>query len=542
MLKLALFSFSFTLLLFCTPAIAQETDPYGDYSYLWPNKDKKKKKSKKKVENPPAPVLTVASDTIPPLDSLQTDSLSTEDVLPTDTTDNYYDDPFGEGVAREPKEKKEAQPIQDFRTPLSSEVGSGSFVGGFTFTRINGENFAGLVLSPEFSIGKVGVGLNVPILYGLESQKVRTEIFQDGVGAARLIRYIRYGQQKVDPVYIKVGEIDGLMLGYGGLINNYTNTISFEKRKVGLHTDFNYEGVVGIEAMYSDFDPASQNLLAIRPYVRPLSKTPIPVARTLEFGATFVSDKDQTDIPLTDSTTSKYIFTAEGINAFGLDMGITVFRSPFVQIDLFANYSRLNVLSDTLRSVAAFLGETNLQKGSGSSFGANFRMHFIADIFSTDVRIERLSYTENYLPQFFDATYELEKDARIFNVVSAAKTNGIYGSLTGHVLQKVQLGGSLLIPDDVSETAPALVRVHADLERLLDKYSLHASYTKTNLNELKDVFSFDERSLAKISFIYHMNRFLATGVEYYYFWEPGPTGDLEVNRYIMPYFGLSIDF
>ncbi len=536
MLKIAFFSFSFTLLFLVSPALAQEAASYDEYSYLWPDKSKKKKKPKNKTVTP-TPTQTVPADTVPPLDSLQVNT----EIAPIDTTENYYDDPFGEGTD-EPKEKKEANPIQDFRTPLSSEVGNGSFVGGFTFTQINGENFAGLVLSPEFAIGKVGVGLNIPILYGLESNKIRTEIFKDGVGAARLIRYVRYGQQKVDPVYVKVGEIDGLMLGYGGLVNNYTNTTSFEKRKVGLHTDINYEGIAGIEALYSDFDPASQNLLAIRPYVRPLAKTPIPIVRTLEFGASFISDKDQTDITPNDSIATQYLFTADGISAFGLDMGLTVFRSPFVQIDLFANYSKLNVLSDPLRSAASFLGETDLKEGTGISFGANFRMHFIADIFSTDVRIERLNYSENYLPQFFDATYELNKDVRIGSIITAEKTSGIYGSLTGHVLQKVRLGGSLLIPDNVSETAPALIRVHADLERLMDKYTLHASYTKTNLSDLKDAFTFDDRSLAKLSFIYHLNRFLATGIEYYYYWEPGVTGELEVTRYIMPYFGVSIDF
>ena len=170
-------------------------------------------------------------------------------------------------------------------------------------------------------------------------------------------------------------------------------------------------------------------------------------------------------------------------------MGVTLLRVPFIQIDLFANYSKLDVASDTLRQVAALLsGENNFASGSGFSAGLNFRMHFIADVMSTDIRIERLTYQDNYLPQFFDASYEINKDARIFSLVDAPKMSGIYGSLTGHILQKVELGGSLLIPDEISDTSPAVVQVRGNMERLADKYSIYASYVKGNLTDLGDAF------------------------------------------------------
>ncbi|CAN0169219.1 unnamed protein product, partial [Chrysoparadoxa australica] len=117
-----------------------------------------------------------------------------------------------------------------------------------------------------------------------------------------------------------------------------------------------------------------------------------------------------------------------------------------------------------------------------------------------------------------------------------------YGSLQGHILPKVQLGGSLMIPDEISEEAPAVVRLNADLERLADKVSLHASYIKGNLATLKDAFIFDENSLAKIRFIYHMNKFLAVGMDYYWAFAPADDGSYKATRYISPYFGLSIAF
>lgn len=568
---------------------AQDTDPYSDYSHLWKEQGKKKKSKKKKGNNTAPPV---ASDTLRlpvdslnlPMDSLNlsADSLTMENppTLETDSVETdivqdqvidsevspvieeppvveeFTEELPSEEIAEEPEKEKTKKPkkerpdtsndlpVDDFRSGMETAESGGNFTGGFTYTQIGDEAFVGMVLSPEFKIGKVGVGLNVPILYGLDSKSVRTEIFKDGAGAARLIRYIRYGVQKKDPVYVKVGELQGTMVGFGGLINNYTNSTSYEKRKVGLHYDVNVKGIAGIEGIYSDFDPSSFNLFAIRPYVRPFSQTPIPIVKTFEFGAVVIKDKDETTRPTSDSTSTSYSFTSAGVGAFGLDMGVTLLRVPFIQIDLFATYSKLNVsASDTLnQAILAISGDEMLPQGSGFSTGINFRMHFIADVFSTDIRIERLSYQEHYLPQFFDASYELNKDGRILSLANAPKMSGIYGSLTGHILQKVELGGSLLIPDDISAESPAVVQVRADMDRLADKFSLHGSYIKGNLTDLGDAFTFDENSLAKMRLIYHMNSFLAMGLDYYWAFTPVADGSYEATKYVMPYFGVSIDF
>ncbi|VXD11866.1 hypothetical protein [Marinoscillum sp. 108] len=585
--------FSVFLLSLSVPVWAQDTeeDPYADYSYLWEDTKKKKKKKKKNdapevktvpdyepvqpeeeaIYTPPADPLIDESpvDSLQQEEELRLDSLEEapqEEVqYPVDSLDKPIEkEPLEElneeeyqEIEKAPKEKKErkdrsgAPPVQDFRSGMGTESGGGSFDGGLTVTQIDDQYFVGLVLNPEFSIGKVGVGLNVPVLYGLDDQSIRTEIFKDGVGAARLITYIRYGVQKADPVYVKVGQLNNTMVGFGGLINNYTNSTSFEKRKVGLHYDLNVKGLAGIDGVYSDFSPGSFNLFAIRPYVRPMAWTPIPIVRTFEFGATIVRDKDQSKIVTSDSTSTSYLFTRNGIGAFGLDMGVTLLRVPFIQIDLFATYSKLNVtsevLTDSLESNYATTNEPSImsdgfENGSGASVGINFRFHFIADILSTDVRIERLNYSDHYLPQFFDATYEINKDARIYALGGAEKMSGFYGSLTGHILKKVQLGGSLMIPDDVTEATPATVRVNADLDRLADKFSFHGSYIKGNLTDLGDTFKFDERSLAKLRVIYHLNKFLAAGFDYYWAFTPTADGGYKPTKYVSPYFGVSVQF
>ncbi len=600
-------AFMSLLILAMSVAYGQDTssDDYSDYSYLWQDSKSQAKENKRKAkealkkqkerdrlrqkglltDSVYASSASVALDSIP-ADSAQTtstnpvtssdslssrnpaDLLTTTDSIPdpTETVITQDSIPEQDGLAEETtggfdldaldqkarqSQRLEGKPFNDFRSGFGSVPTGGSFNGGFTFTRIGDQNFVGLTLNPDFSIGKVGLGLNIPILYGLDDQSIRTQIFKDGVGPARLITYIRYGVQKRDPIYVKVGQLDNTMVGYGGLINNYTNTTSFEKRKVGLHADVNWRYLIGLETMYSDFNPESFNLFAVRPYLRPLGMLSIPVINTLELGTTFIRDHDQTTLVSEAGSNNTYLFTKGGVGAFGLDMGLTLLRVPFIQMTLFANYSKLSA-SDALKT---YFAEASLitdvsdsplsdgyEDGSGSSVGLNFRFNFIANIMSTDLRIERLSYTDHYLPQFFDATYEIHKDAKLIALGDAEEMSGIYGSLTGQVLQKVQLGGSLLLPDNISDEAPATVRVHADIDRLADKVSMHASYVKGNLSTLSDAFTFDENSLAKVRFIYHMNKFLAAGIDYYWAFTPTADGGYEATKYISPYFGLSIAF
>lgn len=533
------FIFTTVIIFFLTMAFAHAQDPteedsFDDYSHLWEDDKAKEKAEKKRLKEEKKQQKKQRQQGV---------SSSTNNTANTEDSSNT-------GSANEPTDLSDLA-TEDFRAGLPGLDPANYFSGGFTYANVGGESLVGLTLSPEFKLGKVGIGLNVPLLYSLDDNSFRSEIFTDGIGVARLITYVRYGVQKADPVYIKVGQLDNTMIGFGSLVNNYTNSTSYEKRKIGLHYDVNIKGMYGIEGMYSDFDPASLNLLVLRPYVRPLASTGIPIVKTLEFGATYVRDGDQTDIPVTDDTSTKYTFTEPGISAFGLDMGVTLLRVPFIQIDLFAGYSKLNVESDVLTTTLTnsfnATGEPSqmsdgFSNGSGISAGVNFRMHFIADIFSTDVRIERLNYNEHYLPQFFDGAYEINKDAKILSLGSAKAMSGIYGSLTGHILKKIRLGGSLLIPDDISENAPAVIRLNADLPRLGDKISIHGSYIKGNLADLGDAFTFDENSLAKLRFIYHLNDFFVTGIDYYWAFSRVDDGSYKATKFVAPYFGLNIQF
>jgi hypothetical protein len=427
-------------------------------------------------------------------------------------------------------------------TNLSNIDSISIFTGSFAFAQIGDENYIGTRFHPDLSFGKVGIGLDVPLYFNLESGDLYTDEFKNGSGILRLINYLRYGRKKKDPVYLKLGQLLGESIGYGSLLNNYSNSPSYEKRKVGLAYDIRIKKIFGIEGMYSDFNNKSFNLFAIRPYARPFSASGIPIIKTLDFGFTYITDKDQTD--RFDENSGKNEFLSDGISAYGLDMGILLINSGFINLTGYAHYSRLNkVKSDSLAAYHQLIPPTQgYEAGKGSGIGLNANMNLLGNLFKLNSRIERLWYTDNYMPQFFDAIYEVNKDAKIATLGDVKSQQGIYGSLTASILDKIMLGGNLLLPDNISVESPATVQLNMRTKDLFDKIIIEGYYTKGNLTKLSDAFTFNENSLALMRFAYKISPVLVTGVDYRWSWSLQDDGIYKADKTVMPYVALRFEF
>ena len=425
---------------------------------------------------------------------------------------------------------------------LSNPDSISLFTGAFVFARIGGENYAGARFQPELSLGKVGVGFDIPVYFNLETGDLYSDEYKNGSGVMRLISYVRYGRKKRDPVFIKIGQLRGESIGYGNLVNNYNNSPSFEKRKVGLSYDFRIKKVIGIEGMYSDFNVESFNLFAIRPYVRPFGASGIPVFKTLDFGFSYVTDKDQTNRFGDES--GKNEFLSDGMKAFGFDMGITFINSSFVNLTGYTHFSKLaEIKSDSLARYHAVIPPSQgYGAGKGFGIGLNANMNIVGNFFRLNSRIERLWYSDNYLPQFFDAHYEINKDAKISALGDAKNKQGIYGSLTASVMDKLLVGGSLLLPDNVSEETPATMQLNLRTKDLFDKIIIEGYYTKANLVDFGSTFKFDENSLALLRFAYKISPIVVTGIDYKWTWTKQDDGNYKANNSVMPYIALRFQF
>lgn len=425
----------------------------------------------------------------------------------------------------------------DFKSAFDQE---NIFNANLGVTNIDGKSYFGLRIQPEFSFGKIGLGLDIPLLFDLESGGIRSEEFKHGAGILRMIRFLRYGNKNTDPIYIKVGDLTGERLGFGALVGNYTNATSFERRKVGVSASILIKELVGLELIYSDlsFD-GSTKMLGIRPFVKPFANSDIPIIKTMEIGASLVTDHDNYEEEGASQITTKY--SRNGINAASLDLGFSLLKTSMLNLRLDAQYSRLSK-NDLL---AADNPSVNYDNGTGFAIGIETDFRFIANTIYMNARIERQWYGDNYIPQFFNFAYEINKDARLSELLTATSSQGIFGTLSAEILKVVKIGGSLLIPDDIDSNDPNSRRaiLGLDLEtKQIGKFKARGTYVKAGLNDLGDAFTLDERSLANLIVTYKIGKFMEAGVDYQWTFAADETGNFKATNQVRPYFGVSIDF
>ena len=134
--------------------------------------------------------------------------------------------------------------------------------------------------------------------------------------------------------------------------------------------------------------------------------------------------------------------------------------------------------------------------------------------------------------------YEINKDAKLYSLASSEKLQGIYGSLFATLIDKIHVGGSILLPDNVSETSPALLQLSAEAPNLIPKFMLSAHYLKGNIADLSDALVIDENSIATVRVAYKILPFLLAGVDYKWTFLTTEDGSFEADHTIMPYVGL----
>lgn len=450
--------------------------------------------------------------------------------------------------------QEESEPPDDFdlENPMDQ---ANQVAAGMGLTRIGGQSYFGFRIQPELALGKLGVGLDVPLLFSVEDGSFRLDEYTGGVGALRLIRHVRWGVKKRDPFYIRVGDMSGAFLGHGMLMNYYTNAASFEKRKVGAEMDILIRKTFGLEVIYTDFNPESFNLLGVRPYVRPFGQSGIPIVETFDIGVSYVTDHDNTTMKINDSTEVQPQYIEDGMNAFGADMGLIFINNRFLRLAGFAQYGYLmKNESDLLAQDMGLMArspETSVEDslllmgyddGSGFSVGLDFKFRFIANLFRVDARLERLWYNDYFVPQFYDAVYEMNKDAKVLSLGTAREKRGVYGTLTATVLNKFRIGGGLMLPDNPTDETPAMLQLMTDASDVIPRVVLRASYIKGNISTLKEAFTVDQRSLVSALVAYKVVEKpfvdLVAGVDYRWTYAQTNDGLFEATNHAMPYFGL----
>ena len=193
-------------------------------------------------------------------------------------------------------EKPSAKKVDKTPAPPSSpkwEISAGT-------ATVDNEQWTRLALGFDLPIWKFGIFFDVELFIDNDGQfSDKGWNFKDDWldALTRKIRYIRFGQEG-DPLFIKFGGLSSVSLGYGFLVDRFTNMLHYPDRKLlGLQFDLNDISPIGITlqtlvADFKDFD-VDGGILAARLAFRPLKMTEIPIVKGMAFGGSYATDLNQ---------------------------------------------------------------------------------------------------------------------------------------------------------------------------------------------------------------------------------------------------------
>ncbi len=379
-----------------------------------------------------------------------------------------------------------------------------------------------LALSPDFAIGKFGIGLDLTVNYTFTGPPpdghdfyVRREDWVPADGQTFLdvylpkFKYVRWGL-KGDPLFVMLGSIDDMTLGNGFIMQGYTNTLFLPDRRLfGLTLDvdgslfntpiFGFESIVGNLARF--------DVLAFRPYVRPLSSTSIPILQNLQVGATLA----------VDSRPGLYAGQpADPVYAYGVDFQLPLVSNPVVKLATFGDVSVLDGSS------------------MGGMVGLGGRLAGFL-LYGAQVRV----LGENFIPTYFDAAYDLFRYAK-YQIIQSGSGDpasfGWLGTLGFSVLKDALVFSTTLdgpfAPPDPGNTGnylnyPHLLAIFRVKEGIIPNLSLQASYDKRLIKSWSDLISpRDAVIVARVNY-----RVAAAVVSFLYNlrYDPAVAGDWQVT-------------
>jgi hypothetical protein len=126
-----------------------------------------------------------------------------------------------------------------FDPPLAGPGATGGKVrlnGTIGMVIIDGKVYQQFGLRPDIPFGKFGVGLDLTFRFD-ENGKFKDDEWKSGQDYLEKIYYVRYGLPG-DPLYVRVGALDNVTLGYGMVMRRYANTVQYpDIKRVGIYTE-----------------------------------------------------------------------------------------------------------------------------------------------------------------------------------------------------------------------------------------------------------------------------------------------------------------
>ena len=366
--------------------------------------------------------------------------------------------------------------------PGAAADSGSSFTGGMGLTMIDGKAYFLLQLTPELRFSKLGVGLDVSLL--MNNDGLRKEEWKPVSKMMRLVRYISWGN-RTDKFYTRVGALDATTLGNGFLMSNYSNRVDDLNRKIGMELNLKFPWseaptLFGLQTMISNFDRAE--IYGARGFVCPLSGTGIPIIKGFEIGGTVVTDVD----PDQNSSTN------DEVTAFGADLGLPIINTAILGSRIYYDFGQIK------------------DYGHGNAVGISALVSFPGNIFTLGAKLEQRFLGKNFIPQYFDRFYEIDR-YQLYSMTSGSVTttfgvpkklmltgvtearNGTYGEISGSVLGKVRVMGSGYKTRGADSTG--IFHAEVSAPDLIPKGDVRAYYDQKKIQSLSDLFAKKENML-----------------------------------------------
>lgn len=286
---------------------------------------------------------------------------------------------------------------------------------------MQGRTFSKAVVRPEFEIGKLRLGLYLPIVYNNDlfdySQWYRpngnnewsfgtdydwssepAEAAQDVlIDLALKIHYLEWGEQR-DPFYLKLGNLHNMTIGHGTIMKNFANDLDFPAvRRVGLNLGIDGKKG-GFEAAVNDV--AQPEIFGGRIYFRPIGRFAMGLSSVVDIDPLGQANPAarETGEPLDDVDSMRFF-------AFGGDLELPIFENDVLSIIPFAD-------------VAAMVPQRNgemqwdvVYNAEGNDFEDSYRNYgltsgIFGNLLFVDYELEWRYYNGVFRPTFFNTTYE----------------------------------------------------------------------------------------------------------------------------------------
>ena len=324
---------------------------------------------------------------------------------------------------------------------------------------IDGTSYSKVVLAPEVRIGRLKLGLYLPVIYNEDLFNPSTWYEPGGnnewdfgarywssgdtIGgimdvAADIIlkvKYLEYGQPLDDPFFVKIGNLHDLTIGHGLIMRNYRNDSDFPSiRRTGVNTGIDF-GRFGFEALANDL-PVPE-IFGARLYFRPIKNS------KLAFGISGVADlaasKDLAGTAYA-AAADNFVFVGSGV-----DLDLPIIKSnalfslrAFADASVTIPYVKTGFASPNVgatQDIASGFQTSLIWDGGPKNWGA--ATGFLGNVLFIDWRLEYRYFTGIFRPAFFDSTYERSRSIYVQQYIgyldgtqsisTAPTVMGIYG-------------------------------------------------------------------------------------------------------------------